>query len=249
MAGNKVHDSPAKKTKQLPRPRCGAEKRQGSGTCTQLAGWGTDHVGSGRCKLHGGKSTGPQSPDGKERVSVNAIKHGGYIDKILDPMERDIYDMLFDQTIKGYQLDQENVMHMATLHRACMSYLKTLRLDGWEMEEEFIPHTMNIKNPKYDDRFPEGPGNKRYVDILDPQPIYNERGDIIGQEIGEKRRIRWAKNAPNWDSHFQKYISMLGTDRSSELKAKQDNKIQSKVVDALNWLWGGKSQKGDESNG
>ena len=34
--------------------RCGALKRQGPGSCTQAAGWGTDHAGQGRCKLHGG---------------------------------------------------------------------------------------------------------------------------------------------------------------------------------------------------
>jgi hypothetical protein len=35
---------------------CGANKRQGEGTCTRPAGWGTDHVGYGPCKLHGGCS-------------------------------------------------------------------------------------------------------------------------------------------------------------------------------------------------
>ena len=33
---------------------CGGKKKQGEGTCTRPAGWGTDHAGSGRCKLHGG---------------------------------------------------------------------------------------------------------------------------------------------------------------------------------------------------
>lgn len=37
-------------------PRCGSRKRQGEGTCTQVAGWGTDHVGEGPCKLHGGST-------------------------------------------------------------------------------------------------------------------------------------------------------------------------------------------------
>ena len=36
---------------------CGAQKRQSDGTCTQPAGWGTNHVGIGRCKLHGGNTT------------------------------------------------------------------------------------------------------------------------------------------------------------------------------------------------
>lgn len=33
---------------------CGAKKKQGEGCCMQAAGWGTDHPGVGRCKLHGG---------------------------------------------------------------------------------------------------------------------------------------------------------------------------------------------------
>jgi P27 family predicted phage terminase small subunit len=35
---------------------CGGKKKQGEGTCTQPAGWGTPHVGTGRCKLHGGNA-------------------------------------------------------------------------------------------------------------------------------------------------------------------------------------------------
>jgi hypothetical protein len=34
--------------------KCGARKRKGDGTCRQAAGWGTDHPGTGPCKLHGG---------------------------------------------------------------------------------------------------------------------------------------------------------------------------------------------------
>jgi hypothetical protein len=36
-------------------PNCGGLKRDGSGDlCTRPAGWGTDHPGTGKCKLHGG---------------------------------------------------------------------------------------------------------------------------------------------------------------------------------------------------
>lgn len=35
---------------------CGAKKHQGEGTCRRPAGWGTDHVGAGPCKLHGGST-------------------------------------------------------------------------------------------------------------------------------------------------------------------------------------------------
>lgn len=37
---------------------CGAKTREGAKypACRRPAGWGTDHVGEGRCKLHGGRS-------------------------------------------------------------------------------------------------------------------------------------------------------------------------------------------------
>lgn len=34
-------------------PRCGAKTRKGT-PCAKEAGWGTEHLGVGRCKLHGG---------------------------------------------------------------------------------------------------------------------------------------------------------------------------------------------------
>jgi hypothetical protein len=34
--------------------KCGGKKHQGDGVCALPAGWGTDHAGHGRCKLHGG---------------------------------------------------------------------------------------------------------------------------------------------------------------------------------------------------
>lgn len=37
-------------------PFCGGRLKQREGTCTQPAGWGTDHAGHGRCKLHGGST-------------------------------------------------------------------------------------------------------------------------------------------------------------------------------------------------
>lgn len=33
---------------------CGGKKKQSEGLCTRPAGWGTDHPGFGKCKLHGG---------------------------------------------------------------------------------------------------------------------------------------------------------------------------------------------------
>lgn len=237
MPGNKAQDAPAP---AADRPRCGAHKKgPGGGICTQTAGWGTKHPGSGRCKLHGGASTGPQTDAGKAKVAANAVKHGAYMEKLLDDAERDIYDALYDQTVVTYKLDLGNTMHMATLHRACMSYIKTLRLDEWEMEEVWEPH--KIKNNKNGSIMMKG-GKP----VLVGKPVYNRDGEYVGEELGTLRRIRWATNAPNWETHFQKYMAVLGTSRADELKAKQDAKTSGKVVQALNWLWGGKSEQTGE---
>ena len=42
-------------------PTCGANKRQGDGTCNLAPGWGTDHPGIGRCRLHGGNTQSHQA--------------------------------------------------------------------------------------------------------------------------------------------------------------------------------------------
>lgn len=52
-------------------PICGAQKSQGEGVCTRPAGWGTDHAGEGRCKLHGGSNpikTGRYSTINRPRI-------------------------------------------------------------------------------------------------------------------------------------------------------------------------------------
>lgn len=51
--------------------RCGAKTRQES-LCQQPA------MHNGRCRLHGGKSTGPKTAAGKARQQQVVTKHGGY---------------------------------------------------------------------------------------------------------------------------------------------------------------------------
>ena len=62
-------------TKRL-RPRCRAKTRRGS-PCQAPAVWNrvVDRPVNGRCKLHGGLSTGPKTPEGKRR-SAQAARDG-----------------------------------------------------------------------------------------------------------------------------------------------------------------------------
>ena len=51
--------------------RCGARRREG-GSCQQPT------MRNGRCRLHGGKSTGPRTPEGLARSRRSNWKHGHY---------------------------------------------------------------------------------------------------------------------------------------------------------------------------
>ncbi|WP_024901567.1 HGGxSTG domain-containing protein [Robbsia andropogonis] len=48
--------------------QCGAKTRAGT-PCKRI-----DVAANGRCKLHGGRSTGPQTEEGKKRVAANGLK-------------------------------------------------------------------------------------------------------------------------------------------------------------------------------
>ena len=54
-----------------PGQRCLAKTRQG-GNCQKPA-----LKGRNRCQLHGGRSTGPSTEEGRARISASHYKHGG----------------------------------------------------------------------------------------------------------------------------------------------------------------------------
>lgn len=63
-------------TPKSERPRCGARTRKGT-PCQAPALWDKEHnrPRNGRCRLHGGLSTGPRTTDGANH-SLEALQHG-----------------------------------------------------------------------------------------------------------------------------------------------------------------------------
>ena len=51
-------------------PRCGAKKRRKKTPC------GSPAMSNGRCRIHGGASTGPRTAEGIERIRQAHWKHG-----------------------------------------------------------------------------------------------------------------------------------------------------------------------------
>ena len=74
---------------------CGATKRDGSGdACEQPAGWGTDHVGEGRCKLHGGCAGAPAGNQNAARHALNSDPDHYY--QSLSPEQKEWVDKVTD---------------------------------------------------------------------------------------------------------------------------------------------------------
>lgn len=63
---------------------CGARTRV-AGRCRKEMGWGTDHFGKGRCRIHGGHNSGAPIRN------TNATTHGIY-SKYLDPDEIELFN-------------------------------------------------------------------------------------------------------------------------------------------------------------
>jgi len=92
---------------------CGAKNRYGE-PCQHEAGWGTDHVGTGKCKLHGGNAGRP-------------VEHGLYSARYASLKETRIKELY-----EGFQSDDEplNLLPEANLLRA-------LIIDYIERYEEY----------------------------------------------------------------------------------------------------------------
>jgi hypothetical protein len=71
--------------------RCRAKTRKGT-SCKAPA------MKNGRCRLHGGKSTGPKTPEGIERIRDAHLKHGEYTKEAIE--ERIQFNSLLKQ-LKG----------------------------------------------------------------------------------------------------------------------------------------------------
>lgn len=111
---------------------CGVDKRQGEGTCSLPAGWGTDHVGEGACKLHGGVGM-----KGKDNPN---FKHGLFSDH-LDEKDRETIELL-EEYGDADKLDSLINWRLARLRRA----VESLNDDAdqrtfWDAFEELVAQT------------------------------------------------------------------------------------------------------------
>jgi hypothetical protein len=131
---------PACTPKRL-RPRCGARCRDGH-RCQAKAVWDEDHdcPVNGRCRVHGGLSTGPRTPEGRQRIGaaarlraqarrmtreqaarVEGQEHGAVL---LSPQEQ--------EQAQAQALTSEQVEALGTYRRALAYYELTRWTEAWK---------------------------------------------------------------------------------------------------------------------
>ena len=81
-------------------PRCGAKTRKGT-PCKAPA------MSNGRCRMHGGKSTGPRTPEGLERSKKANWKHGYYSAESI--AERKVIRQLLRESRETIEFVERNV--------------------------------------------------------------------------------------------------------------------------------------------
>lgn len=90
---------------------CGATKRNGPGEpCKLPAGWGTDHVGEGRCKHHDGGG----APEGNKNAVTTGEHEAIFYDQLDDEEQQLWHQVNADQLV---QIDQHIRTHNVRMRR------------------------------------------------------------------------------------------------------------------------------------
>lgn len=144
---------------------CGARKRDGAGICHQPA------MPNGRCRLHGGKSTGPKNP---------YVKHGLYR-KYMDEEDAILYDELVNDA-EFDDLKREIAMIRIMIARCFASVTME---ENWRVPMQVMPSYVE-KLLKLIERMRPSAARQVLQDDLDEalQELVNEERakDLLGRE-------------------------------------------------------------------
>ncbi|AXR78998.1 hypothetical protein [Natrarchaeobaculum sulfurireducens] len=126
--------------------------------CRSTPGRGTDHVGEGRCKHHGGNagSGGARAGAGAPAGNTNGTTHGGYTDEksfyadVLDESLQALADEIFEDYLEEYERrhgrEPPKGLEME-LERLSISHVKDVVLDQWANDK---PESLESGNPLVD---------------------------------------------------------------------------------------------------
>src|SRR5690554_3423726 len=154
-------------------PTCGAKTRAGT-TCKKPAGWGTDHPGVGKCKLHGGAST-------------KNIKHGYYSKYLNSGLADKIDELAIDKDL--LDLRRTIAMHKALI----LDILGRLEEGKLKLDKGTIKvlNELADKLGRNTERLNKIEVGQKYVlEIREVQNIVNQVVMVVEQEVEDPKIIK-----------------------------------------------------------
>lgn len=136
--------------------KCNYHPTQDDGYCGQTAGMGTDHLGEGYCKYHGGCSTGgARDGSGAPENNQNATTHGLYAEhnmfyqKVLSEGLRELVDDIFEDYLADYRERHGDppLGHETRLFEISVNHAKVIHSDNWAVDK---PDELESGNPMVD---------------------------------------------------------------------------------------------------
>lgn len=100
--------------------QCKAKSKRTGQRCKRAA-----VPGKSVCYYHGGASTGPRTPEGRERCSLAAMVHGAYVERVLTADEQAIYDGFLAQMREDFELN--NSSDEVAVLMAAMAFIQSCR--------------------------------------------------------------------------------------------------------------------------
>jgi len=112
--------------------KCGATAKSTGEPCKLPAGFGTDHLGEGKCKYHGGASKGPGE---KNKNAVQTHEHETIWLDTLDDDERKHFEEMRTDVLD--QLDEEIKLTNIRIRRMMKRIAKLAKLDYSTVEKKY----------------------------------------------------------------------------------------------------------------
>jgi hypothetical protein len=157
-----------KPSQPSPNGYCGAKTRGSGKPCKHEAGWGTDHFGEGRCKLHGGASHGRPIIHGRYAYALQGKLREKFVESMEDDnpldllpelaVQRTLLQNFMGRFTEGQQPSAESLQFMSNLTHdvvitatkiintrnqtaLTVAEVKYLQLGIIALLDEFIPDT------------------------------------------------------------------------------------------------------------
>ncbi len=164
---------------------CGAEAKSTGEPCQRPAGWGTDNS-SGRCKFHGGASSG--APKG----NTNSVSHGLYAQEnnfyqnVIGDNLRALCDEIFQDYATQYRETYGDIPtgHQARLFQIAVNQVKVIYSDNWL---ESKPDDLDSGHPLVDQE-------TKYTEDGKPYHEYKESVLIGTQQKLRREDRQWLKD-------------------------------------------------------